>query len=377
MLLAELTATSEAVRATSGRNEKIGRLAELLRRVGDGEVAIAVAYLSGELRQRQIGVGWALAARPARAGRRAVAHADRGRRGLRARSAPLAGPGSQAARRAALGALLRARDRARAALPRARCSLGDLRQGALDGVMLEAVARAAEVPRDAVRRALMLRGDLGAVAAAALGGGVAGAARGRAARSGARSSRCSPRRAPTSTPRWRKTGPAAVEWKLDGARMQVHRRGDEVRVFTRSLDDVTARVPEVVEAALALPARDLVLDGEAIALRPDGRPHPFQVTASRFGDAGATDCDGAADAALLRPPARRRRGPARPPGVRARRGARRARAEREPRAARADRRRRTAPHAVPRRRARRRPRGRAREGARRALRSRAAAAPGG
>ena len=80
-----------------------------------------------------------------------------------------------------------------------------------------------------------------------------------------------------------KTGPAAVEYKLDGARLQVHRRGDEVRAFTRSLDDITARVPEVVEAVLALPARELVLDGEAIALKPDGRPYPFQVTASRFG----------------------------------------------------------------------------------------------
>ena len=80
-----------------------------------------------------------------------------------------------------------------------------------------------------------------------------------------------------------KTGPAAIEYKLDGARVQVHRRGDEVRAFTRSLDDITARVPEVVEAVLALPAREVVLDGEAIALKPDGRPHPFQVTASRFG----------------------------------------------------------------------------------------------
>ena len=80
-----------------------------------------------------------------------------------------------------------------------------------------------------------------------------------------------------------KTGPAAVEYKLDGARLQVHRRGDEVRAFTRSLDDITARVPEVVEAVLALPAREVVLDGEAIALKPDGRPYPFQVTASRFG----------------------------------------------------------------------------------------------
>ena len=124
-----------------------------------------------------------------------------------------------------------------------------------------------------------------------------------------------------------KTGPAAIEYKLDGARLQVHRRGDEVRAFTRSLDDITARVPEVVEAVLALPAREVVLDGEAIALKPDGRPHPFQVTASRFGTRRA-DADRAADAAVLRRAARRRRGPHRPPGRRARGGARRAGARR-------------------------------------------------
>jgi ATP-dependent DNA ligase I len=138
------------------------------------------------------------------------------------------------------------------------------------------------VPRDAVRRALMLRGNLGAVAAVALAEGSAGLAA-----IGLQVGR--PVQPMLAAPgddveaALRRTGPAAIEYKLDGARLQVHRDGDDVRAFTRSLDDITARVPEVVQAVLALPARRLVLDGEAIALRPDGRPYPFQVTASRFG----------------------------------------------------------------------------------------------
>ena len=280
MLLAELTATSEAVRATRARNEKIDRLAETLRRTEPGEVAIAVAYLSGELRQRQIGVGYRslrdLPAPAVEAGL-SLAEVDAACEAIGA----MAGPGSQAARRDALAVLF-----ARATEPEQRFLVGlltgELRHGAQEGVMVEAVARAAAVPRDAVRRACMLSGDLGAMAAAALAGGVealraVGLEVGR------------PVQPMLAAPgddvdgALAKTGPAAIEYKLDGARLQVHRRGDEVRAFTRSLDDITARVPEVVEAALALPAREVVLDGEAIALKPDGRPYPFQVTASRFG----------------------------------------------------------------------------------------------
>jgi DNA ligase-1 len=127
----------------------------------------------------------------------------------------------------------------------------------------------------------MLRGELGAVAAAALRGGAGALAEfrlevGRPLQ---------PMLAQTARDvgaALERTGPAAVEWKLDGARIQVHRDGSDVAVFTRNLDEVTGRLPEVVEAALALPARAAVLDGEAIALREDGRPHPFQVTGSRF-----------------------------------------------------------------------------------------------
>jgi DNA ligase-1 len=148
--------------------------------------------------------------------------------------------------------------------------------------MADAVARAAGVPLTAVRRALMLRGDLMAVAAVALTEGEPGLTAIRLAVG----TPLAPMLAGTAADvgaALDKTGPAAVEHKLDGARIQVHRDGADVSVFTRSLDDVTARVPELVEAALALPASAVVLDGEAIALREDGRPHPFQVTASRFG----------------------------------------------------------------------------------------------
>jgi DNA ligase-1 len=284
VLLAELTATSEAVRETRSRTAKIERLAQTLRRLGPAEVAIGVAYLTGELRQRQIGVGYRslrdLPA-PATTPTLEVAAVD----AACERIGAMAGQGSQAARRAALAELFAAATEREQRFMRALLT-GELRQGAQEGVMVEAVARAAEVPRDAVRRAHMLGGDLGAVAAVALADGASGLAA-----IGLQVGR--PIQPMLAAPgddvdaALRRTGPAAIEYKLDGARLQVHRDGDEVRAFTRSLDDITARVPEVVRAVLALPARTLVLDGEAIALRDDGRPQPFQVTASRFGTRSA------------------------------------------------------------------------------------------
>jgi ATP-dependent DNA ligase I len=280
VLLAELTATSDAVRATRARTQKVERMAASLRRMGPDEIAIGVAYLSGELRQRQIGVGYrSLRDLPAPAieATLELIAVDAACEAIGA----MAGPGSQSARRDALAALF-----ARATEPEQRLLValltGELRQGAQEGVMLEAVARAAEVPRDAVRRACMLSGDLGAMAAAALSGGVE-ALRAVGLQVGRPIQPMLAAPGEDVDAALAKTGPAAIEYKLDGARLQVHRRGEEVRAFTRSLDDITARVPEVVEAVLALPARELVLDGEAIALKPDGRPHPFQITASRFG----------------------------------------------------------------------------------------------
>jgi DNA ligase-1 len=286
VLLSELVATSEAVRATPARSAKIEALAAALRRAAPDEIAAAVAFLSGELRQRQIGVGWASLRElppPAAEPSLAVGEVDVACERIGA----LSGPGSQAARRAALGALF-----ARATAPEQPflrgVLTGELRQGAQAGVMVEAVARATAVPRDAIRRALMLSGDLGAVTAAARASGAAGlAAIGLEVGRPVQPMLAAP--AADVEDALARVHPAAVEFKLDGARLQVHRRDEDVAVFTRSLDDVTARLPEVVEAALALPARSLVLDGEAIALRPDGRPHPFQVTGSRLGSRRAVE----------------------------------------------------------------------------------------
>jgi DNA ligase-1 len=278
VLLADLAAVSETVASTSARGAKVEALAGALRLASPAEAAIAVAYLSGELRQRQIGVGWAALRdlpAPATAPSLTVAEVDH----ACAHIGGLSGPGSQALRRAALAELF-----GRATEPEQRflrgLLSGELRQGALEGVMAEAAAKAAGVPATALRRALMLRGDLGAVAQAALAGGAGalGAFRLEVGRP-IRPMLASP--ATDITAAMEKLSPAAVEWKLDGMRVQLHRDGGDVAVFTRSLDDITARVPELVEAALALPVRTAVLDGEAIALRPDGRPHPFQVTATR------------------------------------------------------------------------------------------------
>jgi ATP-dependent DNA ligase I len=280
MLLRELVDAWTAVRATSARGGKVERLAELLRHTEPAETPAAVAWLSGELTQRQIGVGWATLRDhppPAADATLTVAEVE----DTFTRIGALAGAGSQSARRAGLQELL-----VRATADEQRfltaLLLGDISQGALAGVMTDAVAIAADIPKADVRRALMLRGDLGAVATIALTDGVAGL--GAIALELLR-----PVQPMLAAPgddvdaAFERISPAAVEFKLDGVRVQVHRSGDEVRVFSRSLDDITARVPELVDAARALPSDAVVLDGEALALKPDGRPEPFQVTASRLG----------------------------------------------------------------------------------------------
>jgi DNA ligase-1 len=192
------------------------------------------------------------------------------------------GAGSAGERRRALAELFaRATEEERRFL--AALLLGELRQGALEGVLVEAVARAAEVPAAEVRRAAMAAGSLPVVAAAALGEGAAGLARFRMRLM----EPVQPMLAQTAVDVGEALasigGEPALEWKLDGARVQVHRDGDRVKVFSRSLRDVSDAVPEVVALVRAVEARSLILDGEAIALRPDGSPEPFQVTMRRFG----------------------------------------------------------------------------------------------
>ena len=280
MLLREVVDASATVRATAARGGKVEALAGLLRRVEPAETPAVVAWLSGELTQRQIGVGWAVVRdRPEAAAEPSLTVAEVEDTFTLARG--LSGSGSQSARRETLrGLLARATEAEQHFL--VALLLGDLRQGALAGVMTDAVAKAADLPRADVQRAAMLSGDLGVVAALALSEGAAGLR-------AVTLELLRPVQPMLASPgddlesALGKISPAAVEFKLDGIRVQVHRRGDDVRVFTRSLDDITARVPEVVAAALALPTDAAVLDGEAIALRSDGRPEPFQVTASAVG----------------------------------------------------------------------------------------------
>jgi DNA ligase-1 len=277
--LAALVDVSRSVRETSSRKAKIALLAACLREFGPAESAAGVAFLSGAPRQRQTGTGWAaLRSLPAPAAESglSVGEVD----AALDRLAALAGPGSRGARLAELERLLTLATPSEQEFLVALI-LGDLRQGALAGVVTEAVAQAAAVPVADVRRAAMLGGDLPLAAQTALAEGVDGLRR-IGLEVGRPVAPMLAGTAPDVEAALERISPAAVEWKLDGARIQVHRQHRDVRVFTRSLDDVTDRVPEVVEAALALPVRVAVLDGEAIALRESGRPHPFQVTASRF-----------------------------------------------------------------------------------------------
>jgi ATP-dependent DNA ligase I len=278
-LLADVAAASEDVRATSARSAKVARVAAVLAELAPAEVPAAVAFLSGRLLQRQTGAGWAsLRDLPAPAAEATieVLEAD----AAFAAMAALAGPGSVVARRERLGALF-----ARATEPEQRLLrglvAGELRQGAQEGVMVEAAARAAAVPVAVLRRALMLRGDLGEVAATALAAGEPGLATYRL-EVGRPVLPMLAQTASSVAAAFERVAPAAIEWKLDGARVQVHRDGGDVAVFTRTLDEITPRVPEVVEAALALPVTAAVIDGEAIALTAEGRPLPFQVTGARI-----------------------------------------------------------------------------------------------
>ena len=279
--MSELVETSLGVAAQGGRLAKVERLAGLLSRAAPDEVEPAVAFLMGELPVR-LGVG------PARLREvRSVRPAAEATLGLGdvvrafAEVAGVAGRGSGAERLRLLRDLLgRATEAEQVFL--VRLMVGELRQGALEGVMLDAVARALDLPRDEVRRAWMLEGNLPRVARIAASEGRAGLAR-------LDVTVFRPLKPMLASPAddveeaLERLGEAAFEHKLDGARVQVHKDGAEVRAYTPRLNDVTAAVPEIVEAVSALPARELVLDGETLVLRADGRPQPFQTTMRRFG----------------------------------------------------------------------------------------------
>jgi DNA ligase-1 len=281
VLLASLVETSEAVGGTRSRKAKVAALGDLLRALDPEEVEVAVGFLTGMPRQGRIGVGWRSAYRqdvePATEPSVEVLEVDRTLSEL----AGTSGSGSQAARQALLTDLF-----SRATAPEVdfvrRLLTGELRQGALAGVMTDAVATAADIPIGIVRRAAMLSGDLGRTATLAL-------TEGRGALEEVRLAVLHPIQpmlaasAADVTEALGHTGVASVEWKLDGARVQVHRLGEDVRIYTRNLNDITERLAGVVALARELPATSVVLDGEVLGVHEDATPQAFQDTMSAFG----------------------------------------------------------------------------------------------
>lgn len=281
MLLGDLQVALATAAATRSRLAKVDALADVLGRLAPDEVVPAVGLLTAAPRQGRLGIGWrTLAARGgphAESASLTVADVDT----AFSRLVEISGSGSAAARTAVLDDLA-----ARATADEwdllVRVMTGELRTGALEGVLLDAVARAADRDGTLVRRAAMLSGDLGETAAVALGGSTdelasIGLVVGRGVQPMLASTAASVAEALGVA------GLASVEYKLDGARVQVHRHGDDVRVFTRTLADVTHRVPEIVEVVRRLPVTDVILDGETLSLDDDGAPRPFQDTMARFG----------------------------------------------------------------------------------------------
>jgi DNA ligase-1 len=278
--LADLVATSAALTATSSRKAKVLALSDLLRALESHEIAVAVAFLTGVPRQGRIGVGWArVSALQGHAAAPSVSIGDLD--AALTRLEACVGPGSEARRTELIDELGDAMTEAEAAFVRALLT-GELRQGALAGLMTDAVAAAAEVPVALVRRAAMLSGDLPTTAWRALSGGSTALEEVRLAVGVG----IQPMLASTATDvadALSTTGPASVEWKLDGVRIQAHRSGDEVHLYTRNLNDVTDRMPSVVAELRALPVRAVVLDGEVMGVSEEGLPEAFQDSASTFG----------------------------------------------------------------------------------------------
>jgi DNA ligase 1 len=282
MQLTRLVEVVSKVRATTKKTEKTALLADFLRQTQGKETELAALYLSGALPQGKIGVGWRMIQEAMIEGQPSgepltLTDLDQVFDAI----ATDQGPGSTERK---IGTLRRLYQRA---IPEerqflAQLIMGELRQGALEGLILDAVAKAARLQAGDVRQAMMFSGKLGEVARAAVEEGAPGL------------SRFSLRLFTPIAPMLansaddvgealERLGQAAFEFKLDGARIQVHKGGDEVRIFTRQLQDVTERLPEVVGWMRGLPVREAVLEGEAIGLRPDGKPYPFQITMRRFG----------------------------------------------------------------------------------------------
>ena len=281
MMFAELVAASTRAAETRSRIAKRDAIAACLRASLPDEIEIAVAFLAGLVRQGKMGVGYAslqaVRANPAATASLTLSEVD----AAFAQVASTGGKGSAAARSAFLRTLFEhmTADEQDFAV---RLLVGELRQGALEGIIADAIGAATDVSATIVRRAAMFTGDLAVVARAAASGGATAVAE-------FSIELFRPVQPMLAQPAedvadaLRKLGTAMFEWKLDGARVQVHKQGDEVRVYTRNLNDVTDSVPEVVDVVRVMPARELILDGETIALTASGAPQPFQVTMRRFG----------------------------------------------------------------------------------------------
>lgn len=281
MRLAAVVETSRLVAETTKRLAKIDLLAKLLKQAPAEEVEIVVAFLTGRARQGRIGIGYGnlrdAKESPASEPSLEVAEIDRTFEDI----TKAQGSGSQRRKLELLSAVF-ARATASEQQFLMGLLMGELRQGALEGIMLDAISKASGIPADRVRRAVMMAGDIAVVGRALLEKGEAGLH----AYDVQLFRPIQPMLAQTAedvTEALADLGEAALEFKMDGARVQVHKSGAEVLVYTRALNDVSAAVPEVVEAVRALPAHDLILDGEVLSLLPDGRPQPFQITMRRFG----------------------------------------------------------------------------------------------
>lgn len=293
MLLTEVVTASAELAATRSRKAKIATLAAVLRAAGELELPAVIAFLTGQLPQGRIGTGWrtlaAVDAAPAAEPSLTVSEVDTAFDTVGA----VSGSGSVKLRAETLRALLVKMTKEEQEFL-FRLISGELRQGALEGIMVDAVASAAAVTGEQARRAFMLSGSLPDTAVAALTGGADALA-------AFRLQLGRPIRPMLASPAENLAAAldelgrqVSVEYKLDGARIQVHRDGDAVHVYTRTLREITGSVPELVELIAGLPCRSVVLDGETLALADDGRPRPFQETMSRFGAASPREL-------LLRP----------------------------------------------------------------------------
>ncbi len=282
-LLIDLVGTSQRVGATSARSTKLRELAAFLRALQAQEIETAVHYLSGEIGQGRIGIGYSTLRTAASSPAAPTATLSIGELDRRlAELAAMRGAGSTARRAQALRELF-SRTTSDEQQFLLRLLVGELRQGALAGVMIDAIAAASGAPVTEVRRAAMYSSSLGTVARVALLEGAAALGRFQLQLFAPVSPMLAQTAADVGEALKQLQGEVAFEWKMDGARIQVHKSGSDVRIYTRSLNEITEAIPEIVDTARGFSEHTLVLDGEAIAFDAKGRPHPFQITMRRFG----------------------------------------------------------------------------------------------